>query len=108
MIDRLIELIEPGRVFLRRLINLTIGVLRRYFIRLTLEVKKDLRIWQQFLTSFNCQSMFLEEVWTSSGALSFYTDAAQSCGFGTIFGNKIFPYSSFIPLCWAYTCWQHD
>ena len=49
--------IKPGRVFLRRLINLTIGVLRRYFIRLTLEVKKDLRIWQQFLTSFNSVSI---------------------------------------------------
>ena len=82
------SIIKPGRVFLRRLINLTKGVTRpTYFIRLTLEVKKDLRIWQQFLTSFNCQSMFLEEVWTSSGALSFYTDAAQSCGFGTIFGT---------------------
>ena len=82
------SIIKPGRVFLRRLINLTIGVIRpTYFIRLTLEVKKDLRIWQQFLTSFNCQSMFLEEVWTSSGALCFYTDAAQSCGFGTIFGT---------------------
>ena len=54
------SIIKPGRVFLRRLIDLTIGVLRpTYFIRLTLEVKKDLRIWQQFLTSFNCQSMFL-------------------------------------------------
>ena len=82
------SIIKPGRVFLRRLINLTVGITRpTYFIRLTLEVKKDLRIWQQFLTSFNCQSIFLEEVWTSSGALSFYTDAAQSCGFGTIFGT---------------------
>ena len=89
------SIIKPGRVFLRRLINLTIGVFRpTYFIRLTLDVKKDLRIWQQFLTSFNCQSMFLEEVWTSSGALSFYTDAAQSCGFGTIFG-----------MHWTYVKW---
>ena len=73
------SIIKPGRVFLRRLINLTIGVIRpTYFIRLTLDVKKDLRIWQQFITSFNCQSMFLEEVWT---------DAAQSCGFGIIFGT---------------------
>ena len=59
------SIIKPGRVFLRRLINLTIGVVRpMYFIRLTLKVKNDLRIWQQFLTSFNCQSLFLEEVWT--------------------------------------------
>ena len=84
------SIIKPGRVFLRRLINLTIGVFRpTYFIRLTLDVKKDLRIWQQFLTSFNCQSMFLEEVWTSSGALSFYTDAAQSCGFGTMWAARL-------------------
>ena len=82
------SIIVPGRVFLRRLINLTIRVSRpTYFIRLTLEVKKDLRVWEQFLQSFNCQSIFLEKAWTSSGALSFYTDAAQSCGFGIIFGK---------------------
>lgn len=90
------SIITPGRVFLRRLINLTLGISRpTHFIRLTSEAKKDLRIWQQFLASFNCQSLFLEASWTSSGVLSFYTDAAQSCGFGVIFGKH-----------WAYGKWS--
>ena len=116
------SIIKPGRVFLRRLINLTIGVTKpTYFIRITLEVKKDLRIWQQFLTSFNCQSIFLEEVWTSSSTLSFYRMlhnhavlALSSARIGHMASglingsNKIFPYLSFIPLCWAYTYGQRD
>ena len=61
------------------------------------------------VTLFNSQSMFLEEVWSSSGAL-FLVLALSSArighmGSGLINGsNKIFSYSSFIPLCWAYTC----
>ena len=59
--------IVPGRVFLRRLINLTIGVHQsHHLIRLTLEVKKDLRIWKTFSDSFNGKSFFLEEGRASS------------------------------------------
>ena len=58
------SIIKPGRVFLRRLIDLTIGVIRpTYFIRLTLDVKKDLRIWQQFLTSCGFGTFFCTH-WT--------------------------------------------
>lgn len=40
------SVVVPGRVFIRRLINLTIGVRRpTYLIRLTAEAKKDLRLW---------------------------------------------------------------
>lgn len=43
------SVIMPGRTFLRRLINLTVGVKRpRYFIRLNQETKSDLQ-WQVFL-----------------------------------------------------------
>lgn len=42
--------ITSGRVLSRRLINLTVGVKRAHHrIQLTLEMKKDLRIWQTFL-----------------------------------------------------------
>ena len=55
------SVIIPDRVFPRRLINLTIGIKKPYhFIRLNTEVKKDLRIWQTFLDSFNGRSFFLE------------------------------------------------
>lgn len=89
------SVVVPGRVFLRRLINLTIGILQsHHLIRLTLEAKKDLRIWETFLGSFNGKSFFLEEGWASSYSLCFFTDAAQSSGYGIIFGKQ-----------WAYGAW---
>ena len=69
------SVITPSRVFIRRLINLTIGVrLAHHSISLTRETKKDLRIWETFLASFNGKSFFLEEVWSTSYNLKFYTE----------------------------------
>ena len=84
------SVIIPGRVFLRRLINLTMGIKKPYhFIRVNTEVKKDLRIWQTSLDSFKGKSFFLEKGWSSSYSLFFfYTDAAQSKGYGPIFGKQ--------------------
>lgn len=87
--------VVPGRAFLRRLINLTIGVKRpHHYIRLTQQIKKDLQIWECFLESFNGRSLFLQEDWSSSHSLRLYTDAAQSSGFGILFGDQ-----------WAYGTW---
>ena len=87
------SVITPGRVFIRRLINLTIGVRRAHHsIRLSRETNKDLRIWETFLASFNGKSFFLEETWSTS--YNFYTDAVQSSGYGILFGKH-----------WAYGPW---
>lgn len=89
------SVVVPGRAFLRRLINLTIGVKRpHHYIRLTQQTKKDLQIWECFLESFNGRSLFLQEDWSSSHSLRLYTDAAQSSGFGILFGDQ-----------WAYGTW---
>ena len=89
---------SAGRVFLRRLINLTIGINKpHYFICLNTEVKKDLRIWQTCLDSFNGKSFFLPEGWSSSYSLCFYTDAAQTKGYGLIFGKQ-----------WVYGRWPES
>ena len=89
------SVVVPGRVFLRRLINLTIGIRHSHqFIRLTNETKKDLQIWETFLDSFNGKSFFLKEGWASSSSLCFYNDAAQSSGYGLMFGKQ-----------WAYGTW---
>lgn len=90
--------IIPGRVFLRRLINLTIGVKRPFHrVAITNEVRKDLLVWKQFLSTFNGKTMFLEEAWLPSNILQFFTDAAQSLGFGIIFGRQ-----------WAYGEWPDN
>jgi len=66
----------PGRVFLRRLIDLTVGLsLPHHFVRLKKEVKEDLRVWQPFLARFKGKSVFLEDIWQSSAKLNLFTDA---------------------------------
>ena len=47
------SVILPGRAFLCRLIDLTIGIQSPFhFIRLKKEVKADLRVWQKFLDEY--------------------------------------------------------
>ena len=80
-------MIVPGRTFLRRLINLTVGIKRpRYLIRLNRETLSDLQLWLTFLESYNGRSFFLDNIWLSSAKLHLYTDAAGSLGYGAVFG----------------------
>ena len=80
--------VVPGRAFLRRLIDLTIGVQKPHFlIRLSREVKQDLLVWQSFLAGFNGRSFFLTDQWTNSHQLELYTDASGALGYGAVFGR---------------------
>ena len=82
------SVVVPGRCFLRRLIDLTIGLRRpNHFVRVTKEVKADLFTWQQFFQEYNGKSFFLNENWENSMSLQLHTDAAGAHGFGAIFGN---------------------
>ena len=90
------SVIKPGRAFLRRLIDLTIGVRSpHHLIRLNKEVKEDLKVWLSFLTDFN------DDVWQNSVKLSLYTDASGALGFGEIFGSK-WCYGKW-PVNWAHS-----
>lgn len=81
----------PGRTFLRRMINVTVGVRRpTHSIRLKREVKADLQMWLQFLDHYNGKSFFLDFIWFSSDLLHLYTDSSGSLGYGAIFGHKWF------------------
>ena len=92
------SVVVPGRAFLRRLIDLTIGVARpHHLIRLTRAVKEDLKVWFSFLSDFNGRSFFLDDTWYNSSKLSLYTDASGSLGFGAVFGNQ-----------WCYGTWPSD
>ena len=80
--------VVPGRAFLRRLIDLTIGIRHPHFlIRLTRKVKEDLKVWHQFLSGFNGRSFFLSVDWANSHHLKLYTDASGAIGFGAVFGR---------------------
>ena len=74
---------------MRRLIDLTIGIQSpHHLIRLSREVKEDLKVWQSFPCNFNGKSFFLEDDWYSSSKLNLYTDASGALGFGAVFGFK--------------------
>ena len=56
------SVVRPGRAFLRRLIDRTVGIRSpEHRIRLNKEVKQDLKLWLSFLCHFNGRSFFLEE-----------------------------------------------
>lgn len=89
--------VQPGRTFLRRLIDLTKGLRKPHHrCRLNKEAKADLEAWSLFIQNFNGKSLFLEDTWQTSITLQLYTDAS-GLGFGGIFGNK-----------WFYGKWTSD
>ena len=92
------SVVQPGRAFLGRLIDLTISIKSPFHkIRLNQEVKKDLDLWLKFLEDFNGKSFFLDDNWLSSSKLNLYTDASGAHGFGAVFGSH-----------WCYGKWPND
>ena len=85
------SVILPGRAFLRRLIDLTMGVQRPHHrIRLNKDAKADLKVLLRFLAEFNGRAFFIDDLWVSSTRLELFTDAAGSEGYGAVFGRKWF------------------
>lgn len=79
------RVIPMGRVFCRKLERATAGVTKpHHTVRLSSEIKGDLKVWASFLRDFN-----LERIWSSApqpnGLLQLFTDAAGSTGFGAFF-----------------------
>lgn len=84
-------LVVPGRAFLRRLIDLTIGVNKpNYRIKSNNEVRADLAMWLDFLQNFNGKSVLLPEERESSDLTRLFTDASGLLGFAAVFGSKWF------------------
>ena len=76
------SVVSPGRVFLRRLINSTIGVTKPYHhIHITREMKEDLCMWLHFLQNYNGVTIFIPKQPISSPDLNLYTDSCPQ-GFG--------------------------
>ncbi|KAK3088021.1 hypothetical protein FSP39_013582 [Pinctada imbricata] len=82
--------VSPGRAFLRRVIDLTIGLTKPFYVRrLTQEAKADLHAWSVFLEHFNGKAVLLSDKWESSDSLNLFTDASNLV-FGGVFQNKWF------------------
>ena len=76
------SVIRPGRAFLRRLIDLTVGVrLPNHCIRLNREVTEDLTTWLFFLLNFNGRYFLLDDLSLNSSKLNLFTDASGAHGF---------------------------
>ena len=116
------SVVIPGRAFLRRLIDLTLGVVHPHFrIRLSPEVKADMLVWQTFLSGFNGRPFFLSDDWYDSHQLQLYTDASGTLGFGAIFGrhwcygewpdswrHRNIAYLEFYPIVLSLHLWGHE
>ena len=87
--------VRPGRTFLRRLINLTVGASRTFHhIRLNKQAKADLLLCARFLGEFNGSSFFIkDDLYNNTYTVA--TDAASTLGYGLVFGAH-----------WAYGAWE--
>ena len=82
------RVISPGRAFLRRLINLTIGISRPgHHIRLNAE---NFAAWHCFISSFNGVTMIININLISSDAIKLCIYAASTLGFAAVFGFRWF------------------
>ncbi len=85
------RVVAPGRAFLRRLINLTLGINQPYHhIRVTSGVREDLLTWQNFLQKYNGRSMFIQRDLDTADQLRIQTDASGSHGYAAIMGSEYF------------------
>jgi len=84
------SVVRPGRTFLRRLINSTIGVTKpSHHIHLTKDVKADIQLWITFLHNFNGTCFFIPMQPTSATVLNLHTDSCPQ-GFGGTFQTHFF------------------
>ncbi|WAR30537.1 hypothetical protein MAR_033079, partial [Mya arenaria] len=90
------KVIKPGRCFLRRLYDLTIGVIKpHHHIRMTSETRADLALWHAYLDNYNGCTLLTVEQFIPSTTLKLFSDAAGSKGFACTHGSSwtfgIFP-----------------
>ena len=83
------KVVPAGRIFLRRLIDLSCSVTRlHHHIRITNEARLDLQWWLNFLPGWSGTSLILDSEWTISSAMHLFTDASGNKGWGAFWSNK--------------------
>ena len=79
----------PASVFLRRLFDVTAAVLKCHrHVRLISQAKLDLNVWPDFLCQYGDRSCFRDDNFLTGDFLQLYSDAAESIGFGALFGTE--------------------
>ena len=83
------KVIKPGRCFLRRLYDLTVGKTNpNHLIKLTKECRADLQLWNTFLEKYNGCTLLTNDRFVTSISLKLFTDASGSKGFGCTHMNS--------------------
>ena len=82
------KVIPSGRIFLRRLIDLSITVKKlSYHISMSREAQEDIKWWAEYLPSWNGRYRILEPKTTLAPNLEIYTNAS-SFGLGIFYNGK--------------------
>ena len=80
------KVIVPGRLFVRRLIELSTTVRHRnHHITMNKQAREDIHWWCEFLHSWNRSSYIPETKWIHSTDLLLFTDAAKGFGLGAVY-----------------------
>ena len=80
------KVIPAGRIFLRRLIDLSTSVPKlHHCVKLNASARADIQWWLDFLPSLNGVSLMLQFTWEDTAALDLCTNAAGTLGFGAYF-----------------------
>lgn len=99
--------VRGGRAFNRRFYDLTVKAsMPHHKIRLNEEVKDDMRVWIDFLQSYNGKTYFPEAEWCTSDVLNLYSDSSGSKGAGAFFAGAWFFFPC--PITWLNTDIQRD
>ena len=60
-------MVAPGRAFMRRLIDATIGIKHAKFkIRVSTSMRLDLEMWLRFLDNYNGVTLLPERLWVAN------------------------------------------
>ena len=116
------KVVPAGRIFLRRLIDLSMTVQRfHHHIRISQEARLDIIWWLDFLPTWPGSSLILDTHWTSSPSMNLYTDASGSEGWGAFWCGRWLqaswsPAQSVRPIFWkelfavvnAVNTWGHQ
>lgn len=85
------KVVVPGRPFLRRLIDLTVGLEKPYHhVSLDADARADIAAWQLFMEDYNGKCLMLDYQWQNSQKLHMYSDAAGGVGYGAFLGTRWF------------------
>ena len=87
------KVVKPGRIFLRRLIDLSKTVSKlHFFIDINPQARLDILWWHRFISDWNGVS-FIQDEFVSSDAITLYTDASGVLGFGAVYKSHWFSLS---------------